>query len=102
VIARLLLSDPTDRYPNAQAVIVALCEAAGQPTPTEAPADRESYLSAAPFIGRDHELSTLSAALDLEDHVQTKRCGPRPAKELVAAGEMSGRLRAAVGARPDG
>jgi methylisocitrate lyase len=42
-----------------------------------------------------------AAGCHLEDQVQAKRCGHRPGKELVSAGEMVDRLRAAVDARPD-
>ncbi|MDO8545656.1 MAG: methylisocitrate lyase [Opitutaceae bacterium] len=41
------------------------------------------------------------AAVHLEDQVAAKRCGHRPGKELVSAGEMSDRIRAAVDAKPD-
>jgi methylisocitrate lyase len=40
------------------------------------------------------------AAVHLEDQVAAKRCGHRPGKELVAAGEMCDRLKAAVAAKP--
>jgi methylisocitrate lyase len=43
-----------------------------------------------------------AAGLHIEDQVQSKRCGHRPGKALVSAGEMSDRIRAAVDARPDG
>lgn len=42
-----------------------------------------------------------AAGLHLEDQVQSKRCGHRPGKALVAVGEMCDRLRAAVDARLD-
>jgi methylisocitrate lyase len=42
-----------------------------------------------------------AAGLHIEDQVQAKRCGHRPGKSLVSAGEMSGRLKAAVDARVD-
>jgi methylisocitrate lyase len=42
-----------------------------------------------------------AAALHLEDQVATKRCGHRPGKVLVSAGEMCERIEAAVDARPD-
>ena len=42
-----------------------------------------------------------AAGMHLEDQVQSKRCGHRPGKELVAAAEMSDRIRAAVDARSD-
>ena len=42
-----------------------------------------------------------AAGMHLEDQVQAKRCGHRPGKELVSAGEMSDRIRAAVDARSD-
>jgi methylisocitrate lyase len=42
-----------------------------------------------------------AAGMHLEDQVQAKRCGHRPGKALVGAGEMSDRIRAAVDARSD-
>lgn len=41
------------------------------------------------------------AAVHIEDQVAAKRCGHRPGKELVAAGEMCDRIKAAVDARTD-
>jgi methylisocitrate lyase len=41
------------------------------------------------------------AAVHLEDQVSAKRCGHRPGKQLVAAGEMCDRIRAARDAKPD-
>jgi methylisocitrate lyase len=42
-----------------------------------------------------------AAACHLEDQVQAKRCGHRPGKELVTAGEMVDRLKAAADGRTD-
>jgi len=42
-----------------------------------------------------------AAAIHLEDQVAAKRCGHRPGKELVAAGEMCDRLKAALAAKTD-
>jgi methylisocitrate lyase len=42
-----------------------------------------------------------AAGCHLEDQVQAKRCGHRPGKQLVDAGEMCDRIKAAVDARPD-
>ncbi len=42
-----------------------------------------------------------AAGCHLEDQVQAKRCGHRPGKELVTAGEMCDRLKAAVDGRSD-
>src|SRR6201747_791257 len=41
------------------------------------------------------------AAIHLEDQVQAKRCGHRPGKALVEAGEMVDRIKAGVDARRD-
>src|SRR3954451_16413656 len=41
------------------------------------------------------------AGMHLEDQVAQKRCGHRPGKVLVGAGEMTDRVKAAVDARPD-
>jgi len=42
-----------------------------------------------------------AAAVHLEDQVAAKRCGHRPGKQLVGAGEMADRIVAAVDAKPD-
>lgn len=42
-----------------------------------------------------------AAACHIEDQVSIKRCGHRPGKALVEAGEMSDRIKAAVDARTD-
>ncbi|HEX7011863.1 MAG TPA: methylisocitrate lyase, partial [Steroidobacteraceae bacterium] len=42
-----------------------------------------------------------AAGMHLEDQVQAKRCGHRPGKALVAAGEMCDRIKAAVDGRTD-
>jgi methylisocitrate lyase len=42
-----------------------------------------------------------AAAVHIEDQVGAKRCGHRPGKELVAAGEMVDRIKAAVDARTE-
>lgn len=48
------------------------------------------------------EMSRAGAAgCHIEDQVQAKRCGHRPGKELVSAGEMCDRIRAAADARTD-
>jgi methylisocitrate lyase len=42
-----------------------------------------------------------AAAMHIEDQIGAKRCGHRPGKELVSAGEMADRIKAAVDARTD-
>ena len=42
-----------------------------------------------------------AAAVHIEDQVQSKRCGHRPGKALVAPAEMADRVKAAVDARPE-
>ncbi len=42
-----------------------------------------------------------AAGCHIEDQVQAKRCGHRPGKQLVSAGEMCDRIRSAVDARVD-
>ena len=41
------------------------------------------------------------AAIQIEDQVQSKRCGHRPNKEVVSSGEMVDRLKAVLDARSD-
>ena len=64
VIGRLLAKEPRSRYPNAEACIAALCQAAGRELPRESSAIRESFLQAAKFVGRQAELARLTTALD--------------------------------------
>lgn len=42
-----------------------------------------------------------AAAMHIEDQVLQKRCGHRPNKEIVSAGEMADRIKAAVDAKTD-
>jgi methylisocitrate lyase len=42
-----------------------------------------------------------AAGFHIEDQVQSKRCGPRPGKEVVAQDEMVDRIKACVDARTD-
>lgn len=64
--------------------------------------DADTGWGAAMMIARStRELARAGAAgMHLEDQVQAKRCGHRPGKRLVPAGEMCDRIRAAVDARP--
>lgn len=63
VIGRLLSKNPSDRYPDAQAVMKALCEAADLPLLEERQVIRESFLCSAKFVGRQSEIEELTAAL---------------------------------------
>ncbi len=63
VLQQLFAKEPADRYPTAAAAIDALCAAAKRPLPPESPATRNSFLQAAPFIGREAELNQLTVAL---------------------------------------
>ncbi|MFZ0546505.1 MAG: tetratricopeptide repeat protein, partial [Candidatus Promineifilaceae bacterium] len=62
VFQRLLAKDPANRYNDASATVTALCAAVDWPLPPETIAARESFLQAAPFIGRTRELYQLEAA----------------------------------------
>lgn len=66
-------------------------------------ADADTGWGGAFMIARTiREMSRAGAAgCHLEDQVQAKRCGHRPGKELVSAGEMADRIKAAVNARND-
>ncbi|MEO8607210.1 MAG: AAA family ATPase [Chloroflexota bacterium] len=59
VIERLLLKSPEDRYQSAGEVIQALNEATGQHFAVETAATRSSFLEAAPFAGREREMTQL-------------------------------------------
>src|SRR5262245_35165275 len=63
VVARLLASSAGDRYADAGQAIDALATALGHPFTAETVATRESFLQAAPFVGREHELEVLSERL---------------------------------------
>ncbi len=59
VVGKLLAKQPYERYQSADEVIDDLLHVTRLPIPTESQAIRESYLQAARFIGRDHELRRL-------------------------------------------
>ncbi|NDJ85942.1 MAG: protein kinase [Chloroflexi bacterium] len=62
IVTRLLAKEPQARFARAEDVIQALATT-GQIEVAKQPAIRESYLQAAPFIGRHDELEQLSGAL---------------------------------------
>lgn len=65
VVARLLAKDPTHRYATALEVIRDLCAATGIDYAAESVAQRESFLQAAAFVGRDAEYQQLVEALKI-------------------------------------
>ena len=64
VVRRLLAKQPGDRYVDAASVIRDLSAVLGQPLPADTAETRESFLQAAPLIGRDEERTRLLAALE--------------------------------------
>jgi hypothetical protein len=62
VLRTLLAPAPGDRFQSADQTIAALCEATGHSLPVETVATRESFLQAARFVGREHELTLLDGA----------------------------------------
>jgi serine/threonine protein kinase/tetratricopeptide (TPR) repeat protein len=64
VVARLLAKEASHRYADAAEVMAALADATGQPLRVETPHTRESFLQAAPLVGREPELTRLSLVLD--------------------------------------
>ncbi|MGZ3457951.1 MAG: serine/threonine-protein kinase, partial [Archangium sp.] len=63
VLRQLLAFEPHDRLQSAEAAIAALREATGLSLPEETATTRESFLQAAPFVGRERELALLGQAL---------------------------------------
>lgn len=63
VLARWLAKDPLDRYPSADAAIIALCTALDIRPPVETTAIRESFLQRSRLVGRDAELAELTDQL---------------------------------------
>ena len=63
VVARLLASNAGDRFADASQAIDALAAALAHPFKAETVATRESFLQAAPFVGRQHELEILNQRL---------------------------------------
>lgn len=59
----LMAHEPAARYRDAAAAISALQAATGLDLPLETAATRESFLQAAPFVGREAEMAQLKAAL---------------------------------------
>lgn len=63
VLSKLLHAQASERYGTAAAAIADLGEAVGHALAAETVATRESFLQAAPFVGRQEELGTLRAGL---------------------------------------
>jgi len=62
-VDRLLKKQPHERYASAGEAVTGLCDALDIPLPMESVDIRESFLQSARFVGREHELSTLTTAL---------------------------------------
>jgi len=63
-LARLLAKDPAARFDSAKAVVDGLAAAMGRPYAIETAATRESFLQAAPFVGRDEQVAQVAKAVD--------------------------------------
>lgn len=64
VLGRLLAFNPEERFPDAQAAIMALLRPIGVPVLAQDSAIRDSFLKAAEFVGRKDELDQLLNALE--------------------------------------
>ena len=62
IVAKLLATNPSERYPDAFSVIQAISEVAESPL-EESSAIRESFIQAAKFVGRQAEIEQLTNAL---------------------------------------
>jgi eukaryotic-like serine/threonine-protein kinase len=71
IIARLLEKLPQNRQPNALAVQNEIASAMGIVLPPESTSIRDSFLRAAPFVGRKQEIQLLKEAL----HASVSRAG---------------------------
>ncbi len=64
IIFRMLMKDPTDRYPDVEMALADLSDFKTSMIVIEDEAMRESFLQAARFVGRDHELNLMTRQLD--------------------------------------
>lgn len=64
VVQRLLELEPRQRYSDPGHVLADLSAVLGKPLQVDTAETRESFLSASVLVGRQHELATLSAALE--------------------------------------
>jgi tetratricopeptide (TPR) repeat protein len=64
LLERLLAKDPNDRFAGADEVVRTLGTALDRSLSIETVTTRESFIQAAPLVGRERELETLRAALD--------------------------------------
>lgn len=64
IIGRMLMKDPSDRYPDAEAALNDLIAVTSGTVGAEDALVRESYLQAARFVGRERELNLLTQRLD--------------------------------------
>jgi tRNA A-37 threonylcarbamoyl transferase component Bud32 len=63
-LTRLLAKDPAERWESAKAVVEGLAEAMGQAIAVETVATRESFLQAAPFVGRGEHVARFGEMVD--------------------------------------
>lgn len=63
IVRKMMARDPDQRYQAVEPIIADWCAAIARPLPPETPAVREGYIQAATFVGREEELSLLTAAL---------------------------------------
>ena len=63
ILSRLLVKDPSTRYQDTHEVLLSIIAETEQPSSHETVEIRESYLQAAAFVGREHELDQLHQAL---------------------------------------
>lgn len=98
IIIRLLMKNPADRYPDAEAVLAELAEISGGAITVEDASVRESFLQAARFVGRERELNLLTRQLD-QIFIQPARnrndeqAAPRGAAFLIGGESGVGKSR---------
>jgi predicted ATPase len=91
IIQKLLAKTPAERYADVSELLDAFAAVTGQNANYESATIRESFLQAAQFVGRENELTILTAALDGISGVMS--ASPRGATWLIGGESGVGKSR---------